>query len=39
MEGNESTPVWKIILAWIFVLAPMIWGVTETLLKSFDLFR
>jgi len=39
MDNTEKTPLWKIVLAWVFVLIPLAWGVTQTLLKSFDLFR
>lgn len=29
----------KLLLAWLFVAIPMIWGITETLIKSLALFK
>lgn len=43
MTNSSETPapcsVGKLIFAWLFVGAPLIWGVTQTLIKSMALFR
>jgi hypothetical protein len=28
-----------VVLAWLFVLVPLLWGVTQTLVKSVALFK
>jgi hypothetical protein len=28
-----------LVLAWIFVSIPLIWGITQTIIKSFALFQ
>jgi len=35
----SATPSWMIALAWIFVGAPLLWGVYRTLMQSLTLFR
>jgi hypothetical protein len=35
-ENSNRLPV---ILAWTFVLVPLAWGVTQTLIKSVAIFR
>ena len=43
IEGNTVIPENKldlqIILAWLFVGVPLVWGIFQTLLKSFALFN
>jgi hypothetical protein len=35
-ENSNKTAV---VLAWTFVLVPLAWGVTQTLIKSVAIFR
>ena len=35
----RSTPVLTLVVAWLVVIIPAAWGVTQTAIKSFDLFR
>lgn len=35
----ENTGKGRVIIAWTFVLVPLFWGVTQTLVKSVALFR
>jgi hypothetical protein len=35
----ENSSKTQVILAWTFVLVPLAWGVTQTLIKSAALFR
>jgi hypothetical protein len=32
-----STPKWKIVVAWLVVLIPFLWGITDTLRSSLRL--
>jgi hypothetical protein len=34
-----TTPNWKIVLAWIIVLIPFVWGIVNTLRSSLALMR
>ena len=34
----QSTPLWQLILFWIYVTLPLIWGVTATIKKAMALF-
>jgi hypothetical protein len=36
---NESTSPIKLILAWLAVGIPLLWGITVTLIKALALFR
>lgn len=35
----ENSNKLQVILAWTFVLVPLTWGVTQTLVKSAAIFR
>jgi hypothetical protein len=35
----ENSDKGRVIIAWTFVLVPLFWGVTQTLIKSVTLFR
>jgi hypothetical protein len=35
----EHSSKGQVILAWTFVLVPLFWGVTQTLIKSAVMFR
>ena len=35
----ENSNKFQVILAWTFVLVPLAWGVTQTLVKSIAIFR
>ena len=35
----ENSSKLRVMLAWTFVLVPLFWGVTQTLIKSAALFR
>ncbi|WP_445451888.1 MFS transporter small subunit [Fibrivirga algicola] len=39
MEKQEKTPILLIALAWITVTIPLLWGVSQTLLKALALFN
>lgn len=34
----KSTPLWQLIVFWIYVTIPLIWGVTATIKKAMALF-
>ncbi|MDZ7755753.1 MFS transporter small subunit [Rhodohalobacter sp.] len=34
----EKTPVIRIVLAWLFVSIPLMWGIYEVVLRSLPLF-
>ena len=34
MDNQSNKPVLKIALAWLFVSLPLLWGVTQTLIKA-----
>jgi len=38
-EEPAKVPVLRLVLAWIFVGIPLIWGVTQAVLKAAALFR
>ena len=38
-EGNGQTNALQITLTWLFVAAPLAWGVLQTVNKSLALFR
>jgi hypothetical protein len=38
-DSSKKTPVGLVLLAWLFVGIPLIWGVSQTIMKSMDLFR
>ncbi len=38
MDTQPKKPTLKIVLAWLLVSAPLVWGVTQTLLKALALF-
>ena len=35
----ENSSKFAVILAWTFVLVPLVWGVSQTLIKSVAIFR
>ena len=35
---NKSTPIWRVVLFWLYVAVPLVWGVTQTLKKAMALF-
>lgn len=37
-ESSGKVPVLRMAIAWIFVGVPLIWGVTQTVLKAAALF-
>jgi hypothetical protein len=39
MENQPKTSSVQITLAWILVVAPLLWGVSQTLIKAMALFR
>jgi hypothetical protein len=38
-EPPAKVPVLRLVLGWIFVGVPLIWGVTQTILKAAALFK
>jgi hypothetical protein len=36
---NNQTAVWKIVIAWLIVLAPFGWGIYYTVRSSLAIFR
>lgn len=38
-EASAPSPTYVLVLAWIAVGAPLLWGVAETLAKALALFR
>jgi hypothetical protein len=38
-EAPRATPALLIVLAWLFVGAPLLWGVLQTLKKAAVLFQ
>jgi hypothetical protein len=38
-EPRSKVPVLRLVFAWIFVGVPLIWGVTQTVLKAAALFK
>jgi hypothetical protein len=34
-----KTPLLKLLIAWVWVGAPLAWGVSQTLIKAMGLFR
>ena len=38
-DGPTKVPILRLALAWIFVGVPLIWGVTQTVLKAAALFK
>lgn len=38
-ESPAKVPVLRLALAWIFVGVPLVWGITQTVLKAAALFR
>jgi hypothetical protein len=39
VEGESKTPVALVVLAWVIVALPLLWGVLQTVAKSAPLFR
>lgn len=39
MENQSKTSPVQIALAWIFVGAPLLWGVSQTFIKALALFK
>lgn len=39
MNEEKNTPTLRIALAWIFVSIPLLWGVSQTLIKALALFK
>lgn len=37
-QTQYNTPLWKLVLGWIIVSVPLIWGVIQTIEKSLPLF-
>lgn len=35
---NKPTPIWRVVLFWLYVAVPLAWGVTQTLKKAMALF-
>lgn len=35
---HRKTPVWQVMLFWLYVTIPLAWGVTQTLKKALALF-
>lgn len=35
---SKSTPLWQLIVFWIYVTIPLLWGVTATIKKAVALF-
>ncbi|HZZ43031.1 MAG TPA: hypothetical protein VFE58_08840 [Tepidisphaeraceae bacterium] len=35
---THKTPLWLVIACWLIVAIPAAWGITQTLLRSLDLF-
>jgi hypothetical protein len=38
-EQTSGTERVKVLLAWVVVLIPAVWGVAQVVIKSADLFR
>jgi hypothetical protein len=38
-EPPAKVPVLRLVLAWIFVGVPLVWGVVQTALKAAALFK
>ncbi|WP_455566665.1 MFS transporter small subunit [Phaeodactylibacter xiamenensis] len=39
MEKNQKGLTPQVAMAWLFVGLPLIWGVSQTIIKSFALFN
>ncbi len=39
MGSSGSTPTGALVLAWLIVGAPLVWGVSQVVIKSLALFR
>ena len=39
MENNNKGLSTQVLLAWLFVGLPLIWGVSQTIIKSMALFN
>jgi len=35
---KNPTPVWQVVLFWLYVAVPLVWGVSQTLKKAMALF-
>ena len=35
---HRSTPIWRVVLFWLYVALPLAWGVTQTFKKAMALF-
>lgn len=35
---HRRTPIWQIMLFWLYVMIPLVWGVIQTLKKAMTLF-
>ncbi len=38
-DSPTKVPILRLMFAWIFVGVPLIWGVTQTVLKAATLFK
>ncbi len=38
-QENKATPIWQVVLFWLYVSVPLVWGVTQTLKKAMALFN
>jgi hypothetical protein len=38
-EPAKKTPLPRVVLAWVFVGTPLLWGVLQTLKKAWALFQ
>jgi hypothetical protein len=36
---QNGTPIWQLILAWVFVGIPLAWGVSQTITNALKLFQ
>jgi hypothetical protein len=39
MERDNDTPVIRLAIAWSFVGIPLLWGISQTLIKALALFE
>ncbi|MGR8930716.1 MAG: MFS transporter small subunit [Gammaproteobacteria bacterium] len=35
---NKKTSLWRVVLFWLYVAVPLVWGITQTLKKAMALF-
>lgn len=37
-QKNGGTPIWQVVLFWLYVSLPLAWGISQTFKKAMALF-